>query len=140
MRVTCGRRVRVGPGDRLVAVARLPHDSKGLGRLYVFARTLGDTDYSPYVPMLQGLVELAQPQMLSPLSLRLTSAQPQRQLSFTSDIDGWVRLMQEVDAEKDPRCAIKWTRTVSPELSYRDRFVHLLRGWREAVLPMVSHG
>jgi hypothetical protein len=142
MRVMCGRRVRVGPGDQLVAAARLPHESK-LGRLYVFARVLGDDGFSPYVPNLSDLVDTRQPAMQSPKSMRLTSAEPQRQLVFTSDIDGWFQMMQEVDTAKDKRCEIKWKRIVCPQTSWRERIAHRLRGWL-ALIPdvrtMVNHG
>lgn len=140
MRVTCGRRVRVGPGDRLVVVARLHRDSKGLGRLFVFARAIGDAEFSPYVPNVEAMPSFNEPKMLSPMALRLTYAHPQRQLEFVSDIDGWVRLMQEVDGPKDPRCRIKWRRTVSRERTLAGRLAHWWRGWRATLMPVTDHG
>jgi hypothetical protein len=117
MRVEVGKKLRVGPGDEITIRGYLPPTAK-LGRLFVFASE-GGAEFSPYVlNAADMLVANGRPTMLSPLSLRLTEHYRERDISFTADITGYVRVMQEIDNPQDPRAIITMTRTINPNLGW----------------------
>ena len=119
MRVPVGNTLRVGRGDLIVVRGSLPSDGK-LGRLFVFASENG-AQFSPYVPNIADIVVVdGRPTMLAPLALRLVSERPYRQLRFKSDIDGFMRVMQEVDTPGDARAKVRLTRTINPDLGWID--------------------
>ena len=120
MRVHAGRKLRVGPGDEVVVQARLPSSSPGLGRLFVFAREGHSGQFSPYVPH-AGDVVSGTPQMVTPMAIRLTKAAPVRELRFESDIDGFIRLMQEVDSLDEPSAKVRLKRKINPTLDWKQR-------------------
>ena len=127
MRVAVGKAIRVGPGDEVVIRGQLPSSSK-LARLYVFAKE-GDAEYSPYVENLGSLLAVSgdRPQMYTPMSMRLDSYRSQRELTFVADIDGYIRVMQEID-KGDPKAVVKLTRTVCPHLPFKDRMLRRISG------------
>ena len=137
MRVPAGRRLRVGPGDAVILLARLP-GQLSLGRLYVFAREGEDAEYSPYIPGLASAPEYEMPTMMSPLYVRLTQSQPEREMSFKSDIDGWVRIYQEVDAPEDTRVPIRWKYKVDPGLPWHKRLLRHMRTYFDKVQGLVA--
>jgi hypothetical protein len=108
-----------------------------LGRLYVFAREGGDPEYSPYIPGLASMPEFETPTMTSPLYVRLSSARPEHQISFKSDIDGWVRIYQEVDEAKDARADVRWKYLVDPDLPWTQRLSRHLRMYFDKVQGLV---
>ena len=136
MRVPAGRRLRVGPGDAIVLLARLPGPSV-LGRLYVFAREGTEPEYSPYIPGLASTPEFEMPTMNSPLYVRLTETRRESEITFKSDIDGWVRIYQEVDAEKDTRVAVKWKYQVDPDLPWTQKMLRHARVYADRVHELV---
>jgi hypothetical protein len=121
MRVAIGKKTRVGPGDEIVVQGQLPPTSR-LGRLYVFAAE-GKGTFSPYVPNLTSalITKSDGPAMHSPMSMRLVEERPARELTFVSDIDGYIRVMQEVDNEKDPVVKVRIRRRMNPELPFLKR-------------------
>jgi hypothetical protein len=121
MRVAVGKKVRVGPGDSVVIRGRLTADAK-LGRLFVFAKE-GDAEFSPYVENIGDMLAVSgdRPQMYTPMSMRLDSFKPEREISFIVDIDGWIRVMQEVDRPNDTKAIIKIERTMNPNLPWVQR-------------------
>jgi hypothetical protein len=127
MRVAVGKAIRVGPGDEVVIRGQLPSSGK-LARLYVFAKE-GDAEYSPYVENLGSLLAVSgdRPQMYTPMSMRLDSYRSQRELTFVADIDGYIRVMQEID-KGDPKAVVKLTRTVCPHLPFKDRMLRRISG------------
>src|SRR6187402_532541 len=128
MRVAIGRALRVGPGDEVVIRGQLPAQAK-LGRLFVFAKE-GEADYSPYVANVREKMAVGDmPQMLSPMMLRLDVFRQQGEISFTADIDGFIRVMQEID-KGDPKVVVKLKRTVCPHLAWKDRMLRRLSGVR----------
>jgi len=133
MRVPTGRRLRVGPGDAVILLARLPGSAQ-LGRLYVFARE-GDEDYSPYIPGLASIPEYETPTMMSPLYGRLTETRRECEISFKSDIDGWVRIYQEVDEAKDARVAVRWKYIADPDLPWPQRMLRRMRVYTDRLAP-----
>lgn len=124
MRVTIGKPLRVAVGDKIVLRARLPIGTT-LGRLAVFAREGENEAFSPYIPDLAAKIQVVdgegKPSMLQPMTLRLTARNPLRVLQFTSDIDGRLCVMQEVDSIRDKRVVIKFSRTIAPDLSWTQR-------------------
>jgi hypothetical protein len=126
VRVAVGKPIRVGPGDEVVVQARLPAAS-GLGRLFVFAREDRGNDFSPYVPCADELA-YGQPKMLSPLSLRLTRQAPGRLLQFRVDIDGFIQLMQEVDALDEPVAKVRLRRRINSDLDWKKRIARRISG------------
>ena len=111
MRIAASRPLRVCPGDEVVVRGKLPQ-SAHLSRLFVFAADLEDERFSPYA-LHAGQLPLERngmPPMQSPMSMRLVEAQPVRELTFVSDIDGFICIMQEVDTAKDPRAMVLVTR------------------------------
>jgi len=129
VRVPATRAVRVGPGDRIVIRGQLPRDSK-LGRLYVFASENG-APFSPYVHGVASMLALnGQPQMMSQLSMRLVPAVPVRELSFVSDIDGFIRIMQEVDSVGEPWAKVRIECTINPELGWKDWLKRKVAQWQ----------
>ena len=137
MRVPTGPRLRVGPGDAIILLAKLPGPSS-LGRLYVFAREGDEPDYSPYIPGLASTPEFEMPTMRSPLHIRLTQSHPESKITFKSDIDGWVRIYQEVDEAKDTRVAVKWKYLVDPELPWMERMKRHMRMYADKVQGLVA--
>jgi len=108
---------------------RLPSNAK-LGRLFIFASENG-ASFSPYVPNVADiLVADGRPSMLSPLMMRLVEQRPDRELVFVSDIDGFFRVMQEVDTAEDPSVVIKATRKINPNLSWSERLKRKLTSWQ----------
>lgn len=116
MRVATTKQLRVEPGDEVIVQARLA--AAPIGRLYVFARE-GDGDLSPYV--MHSDIAGDTPAIQSPLSLRLTSGVPARVLRFTSEIDGHVCVMQEVDTPKDPLAKVRLQKRINPCLPWHQR-------------------
>ncbi|MGY2987704.1 hypothetical protein [Bradyrhizobium sp. USDA 4508] len=125
MRVAVGKALRVGPGDHVVVRGQLANAK--LGRLYVFAREQGNDRFSPYVPDMSSLVG-DEPKLVSTLALRLTEERPERETSFVSDIDGFVRIVQEVDGLQDPLVSVKLTRKICPTLPWHERMRRLISG------------
>lgn len=129
MRVVVGKTLRVGPGDEVVIRGSLPKEAK-LGRLFVFASENG-AEFSPYaLNIADMLVSNGKPVFLQPLSLRLVPTQPERHLSFVADIDGYVRVMQEVDTANDPKAKVKLTRRINPNLGWI--------AWMQRKIPQLS--
>lgn len=129
MRVQAARAIRVGPGDGVVVRGQLPASSK-LGRLFIFASE-GGAKFSPYVRGVADMVvHNGMPPMLTPLSLRLVEGQPVRQLSFVSDIDGFICVMQEVDTPDEPRAKVRLTCRINPELKWNQRLWRKLQQWQ----------
>lgn len=124
-----GRALRVGPGDEVVVRARLPAQSSKLSRLFVFAKPVTDEQFAPYVPQLPTLVDSLYPSLQSMLSLRLTQAQPARELKFTADINGRICIMQEIDIANEPRARVQIARTVCPDLPWYRRLQRWLVGF-----------
>ena len=129
--------MRVGPGDAVILLARLPNPS-ALGRLYVFAREGTEPEYSPYIPGLASTPEFEMPTMKSPLYMRLTETRPESQITFTSDIDGWVRIYQEVDTAKDARVTVRWKYLVDPDLPWTQRVLRHMRAYVDKIQGLVS--
>ena len=129
MRVAIGKKLRVGPGDEVIIRGRLAPNAK-LGRLFVFASEQG-SEFAPYALHVSALlVANGRPMMLSPLSLRLTEHYTERDLSFVADIDGYVRVMQEVDDLKEPRAVVKLRRKIDPTLTGWDWFQRKYFSWQ----------
>lgn len=129
MRVQVGRKQRVGPGDQIIIRGKLPASGK-LGRLFIFASE-NKAQFSPYVlHAADALVANGRPAFLTPLYLRLVGPGAVRELSFVADIDGYICVMQEVDAKDDPLAQVKITRKVNPDLSWRDRLQRKLMFWQ----------
>lgn len=129
MRISVGNTLRVGPGDKVVISGRLPPDAK-LGRLFVFASENG-AKFSPYVPHVADVVVAdGRPSIMTPLSLRLVDSRPEREISFVSDIDGFIRVMQEIDTLNDPRAKVKAARMINPDLSWTQRLKRKLSSWQ----------
>lgn len=127
MRVTASKAVRVGPGDEVVIQAQLPKTAR-TSRLYVFAKVKGE-EFSPYVANAESvLVSNGRPQMLSPMSLRLVEKQPERSISFVSDIDGRICVMQEIDTKDEPLAKVRIKRKLNPDLTWRERITRALSG------------
>lgn len=126
MRVHAGRALRVGPGDEVIVQGQLASSLAKLGRLYVFASE-ADGDYAPYVPN-QAALATAMPHMMSPMSMRLVLERPSREISFISDIDGFIRVMQEVDTADDPRAIVTLRRKVCRQLPWHLRLSRKLGG------------
>lgn len=130
MRIPVGNILRVGPGDKVVVQGWLPAPAK-LGRLFVFASENGAA-FSPYVPNVADvIVANGRPAMMTPLSMRVYGAQPVRQLAFTSDIDGFICVMQEVDTRDDPLVKVRLTRTINPNLGWIDWAQRKLTAWQK---------
>lgn len=135
MRVPAGPRLRVGPGDEVSLLAKLPGSAQ-LGRLYVFAREGGE-EYSPYIPGLADMPEFEMPTMNQPIHVRLTDARRESEVTFKSDIDGWVRIYQEVDGLNTPRVAVKWKYQVDPDLPWMERMKRHMRVYADRVHELV---
>lgn len=130
MRVQVGKALRIGHGDGVVVRGQLPASAK-LGRLFVFASENG-AQFAPYVQgVADMLVENGRPRMLTPLSLRLLHGQPTRELSFVSDIDGFICVMQEVDTPDEPRAKVRLSCRVNPELKWNERLWRKLKQWQK---------
>jgi len=129
MRVPVGNTLRVGPGDTVVVRGQLPSTGK-LGRLFVFASENGAT-FSPYVPNVADvLVADGRPTMLTPLSLRLIGEHSNRQMEFKADIDGFIRVMQEIDGKDDPLAKVKLARKINPDLGWIDWAKRKFTSWQ----------
>jgi len=129
LRIPVGNALRAGRGDHVSIRGRLPSNAK-LGRLFIFASENG-ASFSPYVPNVADiLVADGRPSMLSPLMMRLVEQRPDRELVFVSDIDGFFRVMQEVDTAEDPSVVIKATRKINPNLSWSERLKRKLTSWQ----------
>jgi len=127
MRVSVGKTLRVGPGDEVTVIARLRPEAT-LGRLFVFARECSGNEFSPYAPLLD-ISPDGKPMLTAPLTLRVSTQHPMRELQFAVDFDGYVKIMQEVDTAKDPLARTKMRRIVCPRLGWRDWLVRSLP-WR----------
>lgn len=108
MRVVVTRAIKVQPGDQVIVRAALSSGLQ-LARLYVWARQKEDTDFSPYVLGLgEEQVSLNDtPQMHKPLSMRLVSRKRSDKISFVSDIEGQIVVVQEVDSVNDKVADVK---------------------------------
>lgn len=126
MRVAASKSIRVGPGDKIAIQAQLPAMAR-TSRLYVFAKGKGE-EFSPYVANIGLMVSNGAPQMLSPMSMRLAEKAPQKSISFVSDLDGHVCVMQEVDTKDELLAKVKITRTLNPDLSWRERIIRSISG------------
>jgi len=78
------------------------------------------------------------PTMKSPLYMRLTETRPESQITFTSDIDGWVRIYQEVDTVKDARVSVRWKYLVDPDLPWTQRVLRHMRAYVDKIQGLVS--
>ena len=126
MRVEVGKKLRVGPGDAVVIRGHLAPNGK-IGRLFVFARE-GDAEFSPYVQNVSAKMAVnGMPQIFTPMHRRLDLVRPKCEISFTSDIDGWIRVMQEVDRPNDIRAIVHISRTIDPTLPWIKKVVRQLR-------------
>lgn len=124
MRKVVTRAIKVQPGDEVIIRAAL-YVEQTLARLYVWARQTEDTEFSPYV---QGLsVESVSlnttPQMHKPLSLRLIPKKRSDKVSFISDIEGQIVVVQEVDSIRDKTADVK----IELVMGGNSRFEHLKR-------------
>lgn len=124
MRVPVGRAIRVGRGDEIVVHAKLTVPTT-LGRLFVFASE-GGSEFSPYVQNTDIVTD--KPHMFTPMSLRLTPASPLKELSFTSDIDGKIRIMQEIDTNADARAKVRLQRRICPNLGWGEFLARKVMG------------
>jgi hypothetical protein len=114
VRAPASRIVRVWPGDQVVVRARLKGPAS-LARLYVFAREVVSEEFSPYVPT----IDLGgAPVMQSPLMLRLTSENPSRTIGFEVDVDGYIRVVQEIDRPTDQCAQVRIKRVAAPSTSW----------------------
>lgn len=130
MRIQASKALRVGPGDKVVVRGRLPSTAK-LGRLFVFASENG-AQFSPYVPNVSDvIVDNGRPQLLQPMSMRLLQGQPPREIAFVSDINGFICVMQEVDALSEPKADVKLQCQINPNLSWTSRLLRRLTQWRQ---------
>jgi hypothetical protein len=123
----------VSPGDEVFVLGRIEEPSR-LGRLYVFAKNGDQPSFSPYVPNVTAPMATPTPQLLSPMSLRLTDRAREKQISFTADIDGYIRVMQEVDRPDDPKAKVTIKRRICPNLPWLSRISRRLGG----ILPWIS--
>ena len=129
MRVPVGKPLRVGHGDEVVIRGQLPPTGK-LGRLFVFASENG-AQFSPYVPNVADImVANGKPTMLTPLSIRLIGEYSDRQIKFKADIDGFISVMQEIDAKDDPLAKVKLSRTINPDLGWVDWAKRKISSWQ----------
>lgn len=128
MRVRASKPLRVGPGDTVVVRGQLPSTAQ-LGRLFVFASENG-SQFSPYVQHVADIVvENGRPQMLRPVSMRLLRGQPTRELSFVSDIDGFICVMQELDSG-EPKANVRVQCQINPELPWTQKLWRKLSQWQ----------
>ncbi len=127
MRVAVGKTLRVGPGDEVLVRGQLIKGQR-LGRLYVFAKE-GDGEFSPYVKNISAMVVGEDPYMYSPLSMRLVETKPVSELSFVSDIDGSLCVMQEVDTEQDVKVKVRLSRKINPQLGWKEKLSRKFNGW-----------
>jgi len=119
----------VGRGDRVSIRGSLPADAK-LGRLSIFASENG-AKFSPYVLHVADMMAVnGRPVLMTPLSLRLVDVQPEREISFVADIDGFIRTMQEVDTPDEPKAKVKASRTINPDLSWTEWIKRKLTAWQ----------
>jgi hypothetical protein len=98
----------VQPGDEVIVRAALPTELK-LARLYIWAKQIGDSEFSPYVHGLTiPTISLDKiPQMYKPLSMRLVGKNRSDKISFVSDITGEIVVIQEVDTKDDKLANVK---------------------------------
>src|SRR5579864_8325987 len=131
MRVIASRQLRVGPGDLVEIRGQLRSNSR-LARLFVFARE-GNVEFSPYVVNVKEKLMVVgdKPQMYSPMSMRLDSHRSQHAISFASDIDGYVKVMQEVDCKEDQTAKVTLKRKINPDLPWHSRVLR----WFEGMSP-----
>ena len=127
MRVPVGKPVRVGPGDEIVVRGRLP-DSAKLGRLFVFAKEDAAEQFSPYVQHFGVVTGDGKPHFYTPMSMRLDSYRREYEMSFVADIDGFIRIMQEVDTAKDQLVKVRIRRTICPDLGWKQWLARKLNG------------
>lgn len=134
MRVAVGKALRVGPGDEVFVRGQLIPDAK-LGRLFVFAKS-GTAEFSPYVLNVaeQLMVVGDRPIMMTPLSMRLNDRSREKELSFVADIDGVIRVMQEVDSKTEPTAKVTLSRRICQSLPWRQKLKRKLSG----ILPWSS--
>lgn len=118
MRVTISKALRVQPGDEVIVRAALRQGQR-LGRLFVFAREKTEDRFSPYVAGMYNEFASPEPVMHTPMMLRLVEQMPERELSFVSDIDGFVCITQEVDTPKDETAKVKIVRKLPASLSWK---------------------
>jgi hypothetical protein len=129
MRVPVGKTLRVGPGDEVVIRGQLPTAAK-LGRLFVFASENG-AQFSPYVPNVADVfVANGRPMMMSPMSMRLIGDRTDREIKFKADIDGFIRVMQEIDDKTDPLATVTLRRTINPDLGWVDWAKRKMTTWQ----------
>ena len=87
MRRTATKAVKVQPGDEVVVQAELSPDTT-LARLYVWAKEFECDEFSPYVQGTDVIAVNGQPQMLSPLSMRLVPQRSSHQIRFQVEYKG----------------------------------------------------
>jgi hypothetical protein len=129
VRVRASKALRVGPGDEVLFAGALSPGQR-LGRLFVFAKE-GDVEFSPYVYHAADKMRMAgedHPRMMTPLTMRLTEKKREDQLTFVADIDGFLCIMQEVDAADDPRAKITLKRKICPYLPWPKKISRRLSG------------
>jgi hypothetical protein len=81
--------------------------------------------------------EFETPTMSSPIHIRLTDARRESEVTFKSDIDGWVRIYQEVDGDKVPRVDVRWKYQVDPDLPWIERVKRYMRVYADRVQELV---
>jgi hypothetical protein len=128
MRVAVGKALRVGPGDEVLIRGQLPSNSR-LARLFVFAKE-SNGQFAPYVANLLAVAVGDTPRMHMPMSLRLDSYRNEKEISFVSDFDGSVQVMQEIDTAKDPRAIVKIKRKINPHLSWKEKLTRRFLAWK----------
>jgi hypothetical protein len=108
VRLVVTKAVKVQPGDEVIIRAALSSGTS-LARLYIWARQKEDTQFSPYVQGLGAEVVSpgGSPQMHKPLSMRLISKKRSDKVSFISDIEGQIVVIQEVDSIRDKTADVK---------------------------------
>ncbi len=127
MRVAVGKAMRVGLGDEVTIHGQLVAPSR-LGRLFIFAKE-GDSEFAPYVQHLSAAMVVGDaPFMYSPMSMRLVENRPTHELSFIADIDGYIRVMQEVDTASEVKARVRIKRKINPALGWKEKLSRRLNG------------
>lgn len=107
-----------------------------LARLAVFSAATGDPEFSPFVPNAALAAAMDPPQLLQPLILRLTEAEPEKRLYVRADLEGYVCVVQEVDTANEPLVKVQLTYMVGSHAGWRTRVACKLRTlWPRRNLP-----
>jgi hypothetical protein len=132
LRLAATRSTKVQPGDEVIVRAALSSGVQ-LARLYVWAKQIGDAEFSPYVHGLSLPTVLLNntPQMHKPLSMRLVGKRRSDKISFMSDISGEVVVIQEVDTKNDKVANAKIELIMAG--GWLERFIRRITEWPKTV-------